>query len=939
MLWWPGVLALGVAACGDDVQLVEPAPPVPPPPPPLTASMVPASATVAVGGSVVFAVNASGGAVGESASWTCASSNTGIATASNAGAGCEATGVAAGGVTITASVTKGGETQNVAAQLTVTDDQGDPAFLVVTSITGENNTGVSGLQGRVDVVISIERGDQDIEELSLLVDGVVVGSQALSPPPMIPPEDGPAEQAVYQYPMSFESHDYDRTTGAPTYANGDHTISAELEIGVTMAGGMHGHETISSNVRTVQFDNNDFIAVRYDGLGDAVPNPTTGQPWYGGPRASVEIIALPVLYSSGGVSSLTLNSFCGAPAATDSAAPFEFPVNCVGTTPNALPSFTVSGTPITTRGSAVYLDFEGPGQPHFVPNPNGREGGWINAAVAFTSTSTRNDDSWLRAGAADTGVGGYTPQLRFAAVTSSSPNNGLTEALAAMPFQTVPPGAVPDSRSGASYCVVASAVDRLGNESDLPSASTGTCQLAGTRRGAGVDGMLYTADDIVPTGYEQLVDSGTSRVGYTPTATQVAALENAGLRAGVDTTPPVAVFTGASTSADATSITLATPYQLHLTDNRGLRAAAPLVDTLQIRDRSNMTTGAATTVAFTPPSPLANVAFAPTSVGYYTYTAQAQDQAGNLSAAVSRVALHDPNSPAAAIIVARGSNASTYAKTLVAGDDLSIRDYTVGVGGDAGFALGMIGARNGTGVPTVVRLKLGPVDHYNATLTQSRTVSDPLQLPFIAVKADPAGLDTDVVQGDVVNVVRAYVADQAGSEDTDSDPVAITVGPATSNDIHSVNGRIMAAAGTGYVLDAETEDGDQLSASAPGITVTRNEQTFTVNVTATVPLATTANPFANGVYFYVEVPVGTGATQRDELRLIGMVPGIAASLRTTTNRVWTFETDVNADDYYRIVGSAASANNIHALGVNSAGVALHMREESGPNFMITIANR
>ena len=79
-----GFLALGVAACGDDVQIVEP---TPPPPPPLTATMAPASATVAVGNSVVFAVNASGGAAGAQASWTCASSNTGIATASNDGGG------------------------------------------------------------------------------------------------------------------------------------------------------------------------------------------------------------------------------------------------------------------------------------------------------------------------------------------------------------------------------------------------------------------------------------------------------------------------------------------------------------------------------------------------------------------------------------------------------------------------------------------------------------------------------------------------------------------------------------------------------------------------------------------------------------------------------------------------------------------------------------
>ena len=64
---------------------------------------------------------------------------------------------------------------------------------------------------------------------------------------MTSPEDGAAEQAVHVFTLSFDSDGYD-DHGHPDYANGEHTISAELEIGVTMADGMHGHETISSNV-------------------------------------------------------------------------------------------------------------------------------------------------------------------------------------------------------------------------------------------------------------------------------------------------------------------------------------------------------------------------------------------------------------------------------------------------------------------------------------------------------------------------------------------------------------------------------------------------------------------------------------------------------------------------------------------------------------------
>ena len=429
-----GVLALGVAACGDDVEIVQPTPEPPPPPPPVTATMAPASASVAVGNSVVFAVNASGGVAGDAASWTCSSSNTGIATVTSTSAGCSATGVVAGDVTITASVSKSGETVNVGAQLTVTSDEeppppaGDPAFVLVAKIEGEDGTGSSGLKGRVTVTVNVERGDQEIEELSLLVDGAVVESQSFGggmDMGMTPPEEA-AEQAVHPFTLAFDSDDYDGDTGAPTYANGEHTISAELEIGVDMADGTHGHETISSNAVSVEFNNSDFIAASVGGLGDGALNSTTGRMWYGGPDASVEVTALPVLYSSGGVSSLTLLTFCGADAMTDSEAPFSFMVACKNHQSGAdgdAPKFNVAGREITSKGGKVYLDFMAPDAPHFVADPNDREEGWVNAAVNFTGEngSGSKADGWLdyNDDGADEGVGGYTPQLRYALAPSN----------------------------------------------------------------------------------------------------------------------------------------------------------------------------------------------------------------------------------------------------------------------------------------------------------------------------------------------------------------------------------------------------------------------------------------------------------------------------------------------------------------------------------------
>ena len=230
---------------GESINVASQLTVTPPRPPPLTATMTPSSVVVVVGGSIIFAVNTSGGATGESASWTCASSNPGIATASNTTAGCQATGVAAGDVTITATVTKGGESINVASQLTVT--LGDLAFIFVTSITDEtpnDNT----LSGTVSVRVSVERGDQRLEGLSLLVDEDEVACLSFSGGICSSRRDGhllhrrlmpqQTAQAVHSFTLTFDSSGY----------NGYHTISAQLYI-------RGADEAVSSGVHSVEFAN------------------------------------------------------------------------------------------------------------------------------------------------------------------------------------------------------------------------------------------------------------------------------------------------------------------------------------------------------------------------------------------------------------------------------------------------------------------------------------------------------------------------------------------------------------------------------------------------------------------------------------------------------------------------------------------------------------
>ena len=305
-----GLLAVGVAACDDDVEVVAPAPVVPPSPP-VTAMMAPASATVAVGNSVVFAVNASGGVAGESATWTCSSSSTGIATVSSTSAGCQATGVVAGSVTVTAAVSKSGETINVGAELTVVSDALPPASAIVTVysiLNADGNPAVPPISGRVNVVLNLDRGNSTLYGLDLLVDGESVAHQSFTSSGMggiaAPVDDDAAAKqaavAFFQTILSLDTDAYDVVDGVgiPNFSNGDHVISARLTLaGADMMAGETAGETVPSNEITVAFRNNDRYNMTLTADGNQVMD-DDGLIWAAG---SITATAIPVIYSGGDV--------------------------------------------------------------------------------------------------------------------------------------------------------------------------------------------------------------------------------------------------------------------------------------------------------------------------------------------------------------------------------------------------------------------------------------------------------------------------------------------------------------------------------------------------------------------------------------------------------------------------------------------------------------
>ena len=123
---------------------------------------------------------------------------------------------------------------------------------------------------------------------------------------------------------------------------------------------------------------------------------------------------------------------------------------------------------IDVSASAVYLDFEAPMAPHFMPNPNGRQDGWVNLTVDFLGEYKDEEgkkDGWLvyNDDNADDGVGGYLPQLRVSTAVPSVVGGalaaGVVEGVPALP---------PGGTKANAVCAVVTAMDLLGNESKLP---------------------------------------------------------------------------------------------------------------------------------------------------------------------------------------------------------------------------------------------------------------------------------------------------------------------------------------------------------------------------------------------------------------------------------------------------------------------------------------
>ena len=942
-----GLLALAVAVCDDDGAVVQPPPvvnvsppdvtvTVPPAPPavaPLQAMITPPSAEVGVDGMVDFAVGTSGGS--GDASWTCTSSDVAVATVEMTATGCRATAVAGGGATITAAVTKGSESTNVAAQLTVSTTT--DAFVLVTDIRSDGD-GNEDVKGDVEVDVSVERGSQTFERLSLNVDGMEVDAQDFG---TAAADD--AEQTVHTFTLSFNSAGYEEHGDHidVDYMNGEHSIQALLKI----AG---RDDALMSNVVLVEFDNDDGYMVTAD-LGQSSVMADDGKRWYGGPaNGHIMISAMAVSYSGAETGAVTIAlAGCDAEEADEGddhghghggGAAFEF--DCEGE--DAGRAITVSEGGVEVAMDKILndlpeanIDMEGPMYaPYFRPNPNNRQNGWVNLAVLLATQAGEHDasdnkDGWLTYNDADEepGVGGYMPVLRYAEEDDASVEDAIAAApLSAMNF----PG---ESKEG-GYCVVVSAVDALGNESDLPDEDDGMCVIAGLADPNNDD----NTDDA--TGYEALLVALADAEAADPvveadvTAAK-AALADAGLLAGLDITPPGIEIDQDMRINDVANIGFGVDAYDDENDehNSGL-SAVPVLLSIERRDTDDTgcldiindpadgTVGEVQTSDDDCDDPIGlpdddgdiAITFATGATNaYYTVSGAARDQAGNHSMVASETFVFDATVPTATAPAAPAVEAGeTFQVASFLNDDLSIREYyvTTNFAGDI---------RLGVGLPKMV-------DAFDADMLTHRNKA-------VSVDVDTyAGVTTtnttDPSTSTAIEGVTVAVRDQA-QQGADAaarhtkQTTALTVTDPGASDNFTNN---FSAAFSAIDAVCVAEDFDDDCDSEGDDRTNRMETELEVVATATATGAF-SEPF-DRVDFWMQDVNGDAWMLGSDTS--GESDRVSSSDR---RRTWTYSMEVPAAMLYMMTREAgftpttdSDSHTVRAFGVNDDGVAYSLSQ-------------
>lgn len=324
LLLLAGVAAFGLVGCGDDET-----PPGPPDAQPQITSVTVTPSDISIEPGQTAQVRADfqteGGVEGLSVAWS--SGNENVATVSPTGdQTAEVTGQSSGTVSVTATVSaSNANSQSASAGVTV--EQIEDATLSIGEITNQagNPVNVANVAGQINVEINVEKADEDVDQVSLLVDGEVVSTQDFGSG-NVEAQDVSAQSNVEVVVFNFRT---DRLEGSVPgnvvtaqnvsldgnvkrgqFDNSEHTISAQLTTG-------SGAVRSAENSQTLNFNNDNLAIAAHLSGGQGVVEPVSGTRYWGG--EDIEVSVTPVIFDGGlSAGSVTISANSGGQTASGS---------------------------------------------------------------------------------------------------------------------------------------------------------------------------------------------------------------------------------------------------------------------------------------------------------------------------------------------------------------------------------------------------------------------------------------------------------------------------------------------------------------------------------------------------------------------------------------------------------------------------------------------
>lgn len=311
----------GVTACDDDDGPTGPSASIE------SVTVTPSSLVLSTGetADVRADVTTSGAVDSVMVAWSVAS--TGVATVSSTGdRTARVTAVAGGNTTVTALVSAANVADTASASAGLEVNEPEKASVRIAEITENDGDAVdvSDVSGQINVRLSVDEGDEELDQIALLLDGNAVSVQDFSS--TSPDAEAVQHRAAGDVVFSFRT---DRLEGSSPgsvitpddvtrdgnvkrgqFGNSEHQVSARL----TTAG---GDTRSATNSQTLTFDNDNLALVSHLSGGQGVVEPVSGTRYWGG--EDIQVSVTPVIFDGGlTVGSVTIGANAGSQTASGS---------------------------------------------------------------------------------------------------------------------------------------------------------------------------------------------------------------------------------------------------------------------------------------------------------------------------------------------------------------------------------------------------------------------------------------------------------------------------------------------------------------------------------------------------------------------------------------------------------------------------------------------